>query len=262
VIRHHFGLPAGEGPAGAEEIYRASPWAVFRAGSSWIYHGITPDEPPELERVAVFSDDYTHAEIYNDAIRERAWLHGDVSSLTMFPTDQIVLAQLLADRGGCFLHSGAVALDDQGLLFIGHSDAGKSTTTLLLREALGERVRVLCDDRNIVRHWAEGYGDGQPGWYVHGTWSHGDVADCSAIGVPLRAILVLEQSGENTIVPLPDRTAVWQRLLGTLIKPLLTAEWYQKELDVLERIVADVPCSTMRFDRSGAIVPALERLVR
>jgi len=50
--------------------------------------------------------------------------------------------------------------------------------------------------------------------------------------------------------------------LATLIKPLVTAEWWKKEMDVLERIVAEVPCYAMRFDRSGAIVQELERFAR
>ena len=55
---------------------------------------------------------------------------------------------------------------------------------------------------------------------------------------------------------------IWARLLATLIKPMVTAEWWQKELDVLERIVAEASFYTMHFDRSGAIVPELERLAR
>ncbi len=84
--------------------------------------------------------------------------------------------------------------------------------------------------------------------------------DVSSAAAPLRAILFLEQSARNEIIPLTDRKLVWQRLLATLIRPLVTAEWWNKELDVLERIVDEVPCFTMRFDRSGAIVPELERL--
>ena len=61
--------------------------------------------------------------------------------------------------------------------------------------------------------------------------------------------------GRNEIVPLTDRKEIWQRLLATLIRPMVTAEWWQKELDVLERIVAEVPCYKMHFDKSGAIVP-------
>lgn len=35
---------------------------------------------------------------------------------------------------------------------------------------------------------------------------------------------------------------------------MVTAEWWQKELDVLERIVNDIPCYTMHFDKTGKIV--------
>ena len=62
------------------------------------------------------------------------------------------------------------------------------------------------------------------------------------------------------IVPLTDRKEIRRRLLATLIKPLVTAAWWQKELDVLEQIVKEVRCDTMRFDQSGAIVSELVKL--
>lgn len=49
-------------------------------------------------------------------------------------------------------------------------------------------------------------------------------------------------------------------MLATLIKPLVTAEWWQKELDVLEQIVKEVRCISMYFDKSGAIVSELVAL--
>jgi hypothetical protein len=125
----------------------------------------------------------------------------------------------------------------------------------LVKRLLGERATILCDDRNIVRRWPDGF-------RAHGTWSHGDVAEVSSAGPPLRAVLFLEQAGLNEIAPLDDGKAIWQRLLATLIRPLVTADWMRKELEILERVVAEVPCYTMRFDRSGAIVADLERLVR
>jgi hypothetical protein len=59
---------------------------------------------------------------------------------------------------------------------------------------------------------------------------------------------------------LTDRKEIWRRLLATLIRPMVTAEWWQKELDVLQEIVDEIPCYTMRFDRSGAIVAQLVAL--
>ena len=46
------------------------------------------------------------------------------------------------------------------------------------------QAAILCDDRNIVRRWKNG-------WRVHGTWSHGDVAEVSPASAPLRAIMFL-----------------------------------------------------------------------
>jgi len=43
---------------------------------------------------------------------------------------------------------------------------------------------------------------------------------------------------------------------------MVTDDWWQRELDVLEQIVDKVSCHTMRFDKTGAIVAGLERLKR
>jgi MoaA/NifB/PqqE/SkfB family radical SAM enzyme len=256
VIRHHFGLPDRDGNEAGEQVYRNPPWAIYRRGQSWVYEGIAPDaDDPTLHCVAVFNADHTRGELYNEKAHEQWWRDGGLGSLTMFPSDQILLARLLADRQGCFLHSGALAIDGRGLLFVGHSESGKSTTMELVRRELGERSEILCDDRNIVRRWPDGF-------RVHGTWSHGDVPDVSSASAPLRAILFLEQHPCNEIVLLTDRREIWQRLLATLIRPMVTADWWHKEMDVLEQIVDAVPCYAMRFDKSGAIVPELERLAR
>jgi MoaA/NifB/PqqE/SkfB family radical SAM enzyme len=298
TLRHHFELPDLKGKDLGEELYRKAPWAISRQkNGAWIYRGISPNpDDPELHRVAVFNPDHTHGTIYSpprdaERIRSDGW-----HSLSLFPTDQIWLAPLLADRHAVLLHSAAAIVNGQGLLFIGHADAGKSTTMMLLKNASRlpkfpktseVSVEILCDDRNVVRKWAPpsnsprfAGGELPPlsatgehphpsppppmaregEWRVHGTWSHGDVADVSSASAPLRAILFLQQADENAIIPLTDRKEIWRRLLATLIKPMVTAEWWQKELDVLQAIVDEIPCYTMRFDQSGAIVAELVRL--
>ncbi len=256
IIRHHFGMPDLSSADMADPLYINPPWAIYRQGQSWIYMGIAPttqDSSPQ--RVAVFNADHTRGELYNAKPYSDTWLAGGLPSLTMFPTDQILLGRLFADREACILHSGALALDGQGLMFVGHSEAGKSTTMRLVRQGLGERVEILCDDRNVVRRWSQGL-------RVHGTWSHGDVPEVSSASAPLRAILFLEQHETNEILPLDDRKVIWKGLLATLIKPMVTGEWWQREIDVLEQIVSEVPCYLMRFDRTGKIVPELERLLK
>lgn len=267
VIRHHFGVPdpvPGIHPSdGAIQVYRKPPWAIYRTLAGWVYLGIAPrPDDPSLHRVAVFNADHSSGDLYNSRPYEEAWLRGGLASLTMFPTDQILLVRLVADRNGCFLHSGGLSIDGQGFVFVGHSDAGKSTTVDLVRSQLGQRAEILCDDRNIIRHWKAGFRGAASGFYVHGTWSHGDVPDVSSASAPLRGILFLEQHQRNQIELISDRRLAWKRLLATLIKPMVTADWWNQEMDVLEAIISEVPCYTMRFDKSGAIVDQLAQLAR
>lgn len=252
TLRHYFGLPDLDGKDLGRELYRKVPWAISRKSDTWYYLGITSDaRDAELQWVGIFSADHTNATIYSPKRLEDIVLKTRYAwhSLSLLPTDQIWLAPLLADRNAVLLHSAAVILNGQGLLFVGHSSAGKSTTVRMLEG----KAEILCDDRNVARLWKDG-------WRVHGTWSHGDVADVSPASAPLRAILFLEQDMRNAIEPLTDRKEIWKGLLATLIKPMVTAEWWHKEIDVIEQIVHDVPCYRMHFDKTGMIVPELEKL--
>jgi len=263
VIRHHFGipetLPSWQGPDSGQEVYRKAPWVVSRIAGSWIYHGISADlENPYRYRVAVFNDEHSVGDIYTTDEWTEAWVDGGLDSLTMFPTDQIVIARLLADRSGCVMHSGGISVDGRGLIFVGHSGAGKSTTMELARRRFSGRMKVLCDDRNVLRSWPNGFNEGPAGIYVHGTWSHGDVPQVSSGGDPLRAILFLEQHSTNQITQITDRRHILRLLLPTLVKPLVTADWWERELDLLQSVISEIPCYAMRFDMSGQVLEELE----
>ncbi len=96
-IRHHFSLPDMDDQTMGQEIYRKPPWAIYKKEDSWIYLGISPIAGNKhLHRVAIFNHDHTRARIYNHG--EETFLNGKLHSLTLFPTDQILLARVLADR--------------------------------------------------------------------------------------------------------------------------------------------------------------------
>lgn len=261
TIRHHFTLPDLKGKDLGRELYRKPPWAISQQNESYIYLGISPQaDDPSLHRVATFNADHTRARIYND--REDIWRKGNLHSLTMFPSDQILIARLLADRQGCFLHSAGAILNGAGMLFAGHSDAGKSTITRMLMEAgtganghMLLQVEILCDDRNIVRRMVDG-------WRVYGTWSPGDVPVISANDAPLRAICFIEKANENTLTPLTDRKEITRRLLACVIRPFVTADWWNKTLDLIAELANEAPCYVMRFDKSGEIAVGLIKLAK
>jgi ABC-type cobalamin/Fe3+-siderophores transport system ATPase subunit len=149
------------------------------------------------------------------------------------------------------LHSAAAVVKGQGLVFVGHSEAGKSTTMEMLKARhMGE---ILCDDRNVIRRWPTG-------WRVHGTWSHGTIDNVSGSSAPLKAIIFLIKAPHNEIRPLSNRKEIWRRLLATLVRPLVTAEWWQKELAVLDILVKEAEFFEMHFDKSGKILAEIERI--
>ncbi len=76
----------------------------------------------------------------------------------------------------------------------------------------------------------------------------------SSNDAPLRAICFIEKAGENSLTPLTDPKEITRRLLACVIKPFVTADWWDKTLDLIEQMVKEVPCYVMRFDKSGEIV--------
>ena len=262
TIRHHFGIPDLTGQDLGKELYRRTPWAISRQKGpegSYIYLGISPfADDPTLHCAATFSADHTRVRIYNGTVQEESWRKGDLYSLTLFSTDQILIARLLGDRQGCYLHSSGVVLDGAGILFVGHSGAGKSTTMNFLIDAAahGEMLlKTLCEDRNIIRRMEDG-------WQVYGTWDHGEVPMVSSSSAPLRAIFFIEQASENTITPLTERKEIIRRVIACLIKPFVTADWWEKTLDLTERIADEMPCYLMRFDLSGDIAGEITQLIQ
>jgi len=98
-----------------------------------------------------------------------------------YPLDELLIMHRLTQEKGIELHGcGIVRRDGVGNLFVGHSGAGKSTTTRLWTAR--EQVEVLSDDRIIVRRDEGGSGVGTPFGAAGATDEHGvlRLRDCSA----------------------------------------------------------------------------------
>jgi hypothetical protein len=224
---------------------------IYRDDSRWVYVLETSPDPADkkIRQISFSCPDHTKMEIYNGDLVQNSYQEGHMGSLTMAPTDQILLARLLADRSGCYLHSDGISMDGRGFLFVGHSGAGKSTIATLLKD----KAEILCDDRMIVRKWQDGY-------FIHGNWSHGTLPIVSANSAPLKAIFFLEKATENQIILMEKRMDSIAKLLGCLIKPMVTKDWWEKVLTLIEDMVDSVPCYRLKFDKSGDIYQKLNEL--
>jgi hypothetical protein len=249
IIDHHFSLPTLPDLDIGTKIYDTPPWVIYCNDDSWIYKGVVRDsQKTSIYKIGIFNQAHTIGRIYTEG--EKVLNTPGWDSLTLFPSDQILLARLFADRQGCIFHAAGMIIDEQGFLFAGHSGAGKSTLATMLREH-GE---ILCDDRIIVRRWPDGF-------KVHGTWSHGDVPDVSPNSAPLRAIFLLEQASHNRLVPVEDRKEIVRRLPFLIVKPLVTADWWEKTLDLVGQIAREVPVYRLQFDRSGRVIETIRSLL-
>jgi hypothetical protein len=241
VFRHHFYWPDLSPEVRGEQVFHAPRYDVFRGDRTWTYLDEGRFGDAFVQRhVAVFNDNHTAGDIYTPD--ETHFLRGDLPSLSRLASDQIVLCRLLTDYEGCVFHSAGMVRQGQGLLFVGHSEAGKSTMVTMLQEE-GE---ILCDDRIIVRRWPEGL-------RIHGTWSHGTVPLVSASSAPLRAIFFIEKSTENRIIPLDDRREVARRLPLFVVRPVITRDWWERTLALVQTIVSETPAYRLLSDKSGRI---------
>ncbi len=249
LLHHHFTLPNLSDLNLNQRVYRKQPWTIFRNGDNWIYLCFTPHEDEyHPYRIAVFNTDYTQGQIFSP--NTSFFLKGNLHSLTLFPTDQILLAHIFADREACFLHAAGMIINKKGFLFVGHSEAGKSTISKILQDE-GE---ILCDDRIIVRRWPQGF-------KIHGTWSHGEIPIVSNASAPLRAILLLEKAPANRLIPVEDRGEIVRKLPFFVVQPLVTADWWEKTLELVGQIAREVPVYRLQFDKSGQIREVLKQLV-
>jgi|WetSurMetagenome_2_1015567.scaffolds.fasta_scaffold00314_24 hypothetical protein len=248
-IRHRFSLPDIDNKDLGKQVYRKPPWAIYRKGGSWIYLGISPlEDDTSLHQIALFNNDHSRGRIFSSS--GSSFERGGFNSLCLFPTDQILIARILADRAGFYLHSAGVVYHGQGLLFVGHSGTGKSTTVKMLQG----KTEILCDDRIILRKET-----GE--WTIHGTWSHGEIPDVSPGPAPLKAIFLLEKAEENRIVALEDGKEILAGLLACVIRPFADADWWKKTLSFVEDVSINVPCYRMLFDKSGGMVSLIEELI-
>jgi len=249
VLRHHFSLPDLDAFDLGREVFRRAPWAIFRKDSSWIYVMISPDpSDATVHRVMVFDDGHTRGRIYSPS--DGFFRSGGLDSLALLPSDQLVLARALPAFGGLYVHAAGVDMGGHGLVFAGPSEAGKSTMVKLI----GDRGRVLCDDRVIVRRSAGGV-------RVHGTWNHGEIPRVSPASAPVRAVFFLRQAKTNRLDRVEDPRSVLADLLPRLVRPLVSSDWWERALALAAEIVRDVPFYDLSFDRSGDIVGVLEEFL-
>lgn len=98
-------------------------------------------------------------------------------------------------------HGSVIAVDGHAYLFTAKSGTGKSTHTRLWREFFGDRAVMVNDDKPFLQLTENGV-------IAWGSPWNGKHRLGSNVGVPLKAICILERSNENWIKPISPAQAL------------------------------------------------------
>jgi hypothetical protein len=166
-----------------------------------------------------------------------------------YPTDELLITNYLAHHGlGVEVHGcGLVDSETGGHLLLGHSGAGKSTTTQLWQSL--RNPEILSDDRIILRlHHGE--------LWMYGTPWHGEGRFASPGKSKISKILILQHGENNEILPLTRSHAAGE-LFARCFPPFHSPAGLQGVIEFLDRVVNTVPCYEFRFVPDARAVDAV-----
>jgi len=133
------------------------------------------------------------------------WSKAYLESLAVY---RKICERLLADNILLF-HCSAIELDGKAYLFTAPSGTGKSTHARLWREAFGDRVTMINDDKPLVSVPMESLCDDTcvDKIMVYGTPYGGKDGLQTNKSAPVEAIVILHQAKENTICRMDAKSA-------------------------------------------------------
>ncbi|MFC1514684.1 hypothetical protein ACFL5X_02175 [Candidatus Omnitrophota bacterium] len=153
------------------------------------------------------------------------------------PLDKILMLTLFSRKQAAVMHACGVDYRGQGLLFVGNSNAGKSTMARLWKKhGAGQKKKrdftVLNDDRIVIRKV-------QKKFWIYGTPWHGDARLYSPKKVPLRRIFFLRHSQANAL-----RKTDYLDSVLRLVSCSLAARWHKQGIASCLDICAELAGKT------------------
>lgn len=233
--------PVPEHLAQGEMVFDAEPlWSLHRVDEGLVWRQMSATTRPVPQRAAFFPTGRGALQVYAASFRR---VDGCWTYPIHHPLDKFLYSQLLPRWQGLACHASSVDDNGRGFLFVGVSEAGKSTMAGLWHGREG--VRVLSDERTVVRF--------QDGVRIYGTPWHGSLPVYSPSSAPLAAVLFLKQGRENRLVPI-SRSDAAKRLMVCGYLPFWSAAGMEASLDVLDRLTMQVPCLELTFLADGRVV--------
>lgn len=232
---------------------------LFDSGSLWQLYaeetgyrfrlaGVRPGQ--STYKIARFNQDFTRGEIVCDPRR----IPPDEPLYPLqYPLDELLLINLLSLGRGIEFHAcGVSEVTGNGYLFVGHSEAGKTTSARLWQRQ--SDVELLSDDRIIVRQV-----DGK--FWMYGTPWHGEEEISSPRKVELTHIFFLRHGERNQIAPLVRAEAAAQ-LFSRSFPTFYHAGGLGFTLEFLDCLTANVACAELSFVPDERVIDFVREYAR
>jgi hypothetical protein len=246
TVTAEWGSP-GERDPGELLFDSGGVWKLYRDGACRRFVFFSPALGPLPYEEATFAGDFTSGV----ATLRRSCFQAAQSLIPLqYPLDELLLQGLLARGRGAELHAcGIIDGSGRGLLFVGQSGAGKTTTARLWEGASG--TKVLSDDRIILRRAGSRF-------VMYGTPWHGEAALADPSSAPLGGVFFLEHGPANALLPVRGAAAA-TRLFASGFPPFFDREGMDFTLAFFCDLAAEVPCHELHFAPDVRVVEFVQR---
>jgi hypothetical protein len=221
-------------------------WQVFHEGEGFVFDFVSVVLGSNPYKRLVVDQTFSSARL----LLNHKLLQGYAPIFPLeYPTDELLVTNYLArHRLGVEVHAcGFIDPSAGGQLFLGHSGAGKSTTTRLWQAA--RDPLILSDDRIILR-----LEDGH--LHMYGTPWHGEAAFAEPGEARLERIFILQHGPSNRIQRMSKARALAE-VFARCFPPFHNPDGLEGALEFIGCALDVVPCYEFQFVPDGSAVDAV-----
>jgi hypothetical protein len=249
----------------ADRLYPPSGRLLFDSGSVWTLHEDREGWLFDFASEVVGSEPYKRLQVDREfrsgrLLLNRKYFPDSVPCGPLdYPLDELVVMHRLGRERGVEVHAAGIRdAKGNGYLFLGHSGAGKSTTTRLWNQLSG--MTVLSDDRIILRKRETLQGQAEV--WMYGTPWHGEAAFAAPAKARIERLFVIDHAPgdapENAIIPISGTMAVGEIMARSFL-PFHDSVALENTMSFLQEMVAILPCYRLEFCPDSTAVAAVRR---
>ncbi|NTV08145.1 MAG: hypothetical protein HGA81_06025 [Chlorobium limicola] len=239
-------------PAGKPVYDPGAVWKMYPAAGGWCAEINYADRNLPKRNDNLPSLLYANLAWDNLVLAEKQVEPGWQSTLAYGAGELLVRTAILL-TGGLVLHASGLDDNGSGIVFSGHSGAGKSTQLKIWMDEPG--VIALNEDRIAVTINSNGHA------VCYGTpWGGGSSGITRNHSAPLKALILLEQAHENSIERLSSPTAATMLACRAFL-PYWDKSLMQRAFENLNLILQSTPVYILRCRPEREVIPIVRSVL-